>query len=70
LHSIKLSGARDKVAKKAYIRATEFANPVFDKALAECKTDASWTTFETASAHIVMLDEPEWLTDTLVKSTA
>lgn len=66
--SIKLAGAREKVKKKTYIRAKKFPFPPFDKALAECKSDKSWKTFETDSFHIVMLDEPHWLADTLVKS--
>jgi hypothetical protein len=36
LQVIKLTGAREKVAKKTYIRASKYANPAFDKALAEC----------------------------------
>ena len=65
--AIRLSGAREKIAKKAHIRATKFPNPAFDKALAECKTDPAWNTFEINAYHIVMLDEPEWLADTLMK---
>ena len=65
--AITLSGARDRVEKKTYIRATKFPNLAFDKALAECKADPSWNTFETNAYHIVMLDEPEWLADTLMK---
>jgi pimeloyl-ACP methyl ester carboxylesterase len=65
--AIRLSGAREKVAKKTYIRATKFPNPAFDKALAECRADKSWSTFEVNAYHIVMLDEPEWLADTLMK---
>ena len=34
LEKIKLTGARDRIAKKAYIRAANYANPGFDKALA------------------------------------
>lgn len=68
MQPIKLSGARDGVSKKTYIRATRFPNPAFDKALAECKADPSWRTIETVtSGHIVMLDEPEWLADTVMK---
>lgn len=67
LQPIKLSGARDKTAKKTYIRATRFPNPAFDKALAACKADKSWSTFEVKSGHIVMLDQPDWLADTLMK---
>jgi pimeloyl-ACP methyl ester carboxylesterase len=63
---IKLSGAREKVAKKTYIRATK-SLPVFDSALAQCKADKSWSTFEIASGHMVMLDEPGRLTEILLQ---
>jgi pimeloyl-ACP methyl ester carboxylesterase len=66
LQPINLSGVRDKVPRKTYIRATKFPNPAFDKALAECKADKSWRTIEIGCGHIVMLDEPEWLADTLM----
>jgi pimeloyl-ACP methyl ester carboxylesterase len=66
---IRLSGGREKVAKKTYIRATRFANPGFDKALEKCKGDKSWTVVETnVPGHIVMLDTPEWLADQLLQA--
>ena len=66
---IKLSGARDKVAKKTYIRATRFSNPGFDKALADCKADQSWRVVETNTpGHVIMLDTPEWLADQLLQA--
>lgn len=69
LQPIKLSGARDKVLKKTYIRLRKYPNPTFDKALAECEADKSWSTLvNTTSGHAVMLDEPEWLADVLVKA--
>jgi len=65
---VKLTGAREKVAKKTYIRAAKYPNPAFEKALAECKADKSWRTFETtASGHDVMVDAPEWLADILLQ---
>jgi len=68
LQPIKLSGARDKVARKTYIRCTRFPAPAFNKAMAECKADPSWTVIEnTTSGHVIMLDESEWLADTLMK---
>jgi pimeloyl-ACP methyl ester carboxylesterase len=68
LQPIRLTGAREKVAKKTYIRAPRFPLPAFDKALAECKADKSWRTFEaTAPGHDVMIDAPEWLADILLK---
>jgi pimeloyl-ACP methyl ester carboxylesterase len=67
---IKLSGARDRVAKKTYVRLPRFANPAFDKALAECKADKSWNTFENnTSGHAVMADAPEWLADILLQAS-
>jgi Alpha/beta hydrolase family len=68
LQPIKLTGAREKVAKKTYIRAAKYPQAAFDQALAECKADKSWRTFETtAAAHDVMVDAPEWLTEILVE---
>jgi hypothetical protein len=66
---IKLSGAREKVAKKTYIRATRFQSPGFDKALADCKADKSWHVLETdVPGHFIMLDAPEWLSDQLLQA--
>src|SRR5205823_5599735 len=68
LQPIKLTGAREKVAKKTYIRAAKYPQPAFDQALAECKADKSWRTFEaTNSGHDVMVDAPEWLVDVLLQ---
>jgi len=68
LQPIALTGAREKVAKKTYIRAPRYPQPAFDKALAECKADTSWRTFEIAdSGHDVMVDAPGWLTDRLLE---
>ncbi len=68
LQPIKLTGAREKVAKKTYIRAAKYPQAAFDKALNECKADQTWRTFETTTAgHDVMVDAPEWLAEILLK---
>jgi hypothetical protein len=68
LQPIKLTGARDKVAKKIYIRVARYPQSTFDKALAECKGDPSWRTFETTDAgHDVMVDALEWLVGILLE---
>ncbi len=64
---IKLTGAREKVAKKTFIRAPSYPQKAFDKAYAECKADKSWKTFETKAGHDVMVDEPKWLADVLIE---
>jgi hypothetical protein len=49
-------------------RGRPYPQPAFDKALAECKADKSWHTFEApASGHDVMVDAPDWLADTLLQ---
>ncbi len=69
LQPVKLSGARERVAKKTYIRLPKFPFPGLDKAYAECKADKSWTTLEnTTSVHLVMVAEPEWLTGVLLQA--
>jgi pimeloyl-ACP methyl ester carboxylesterase len=68
LQPIKLSGARERIAKKTYIRAPAYPQPAFDQALKECQADKGWRTFEAKNCgHDVMVDAPEWLTDVLLQ---
>jgi pimeloyl-ACP methyl ester carboxylesterase len=62
---IKLTGARDRIAKKAYIRARHYENPGFDKALARVRNDPAWRTYEAPCGHDVMVDMPERLAEIL-----
>jgi hypothetical protein len=65
----RVSGAREKLVKKTYIRTPKFPQPAFDKALAECKADKSWATFELAdTGHMAMLDAPERVTDLVLQA--
>ena len=64
---IKFTGARDKVAKKTYIRAVEYPQPAFDKWLAQCKADPTWRTHGVPnSGHDIMVDKPDELTELLI----
>ena len=66
-NAIKLTGAQ-KVAKKTFIRAPKYPQASFDRAYAECKADPSWTTYLVENSHHdVMIDQPEWLADILIK---
>jgi pimeloyl-ACP methyl ester carboxylesterase len=65
LKPITLTGARERVAKKTYIRATKYAMENFDKFYARRKADPSWRTYEVACGHDVMIDMPERLTEIL-----
>jgi hypothetical protein len=62
-----LTGARDRIARKSYIRAGAYPNPGFDKAHARAKADASWRTYEVPCGHDVMVDMPERLAEILVE---
>jgi len=65
---VHISGKIDTIAKKTFIRAPKYPQASFDRALAECRADKTWQTFVVEdSGHDVMIDKPEWLTDTLLK---
>jgi len=67
---IKLTGALQKVKKKTFIRVPKYPQAMFDRALAECKADPSWTTYMAENSHHdVMIDQPEWLSEILLKSS-
>jgi pimeloyl-ACP methyl ester carboxylesterase len=62
-----LAGARERIGKKAYIRASAYPNPGFDVAYARVKADKSWRTYEVPCGHDVMVDMPERLAEILVE---
>jgi pimeloyl-ACP methyl ester carboxylesterase len=61
------ASAREKIARKTYIRATGFKSPVFDETLAKMKTMPGWRTYEVASGHDVMIDHPDRLAEILLE---
>lgn len=66
--AISLTGKLETIARKTYIRAPKYPQAAFDKALAECKADATWQTFvNDTTGHDVMVDQPQWLADLLMK---
>jgi pimeloyl-ACP methyl ester carboxylesterase len=67
---IKSSGALDKVAKKSYIRLPKLPAPSFDTALADCKNNKSWATFELPDVgHMAMLDAPDRVSELIVQAS-
>ena len=64
---LKVAGAYQSIAKKAYIRAPQFKMPAFDEFLARCHSDPSWRTETVSCGHDVMIDQPEVLTALLEK---
>lgn len=68
--AITLSGARDRIAKKAYVRASAYPQPSFDKFLAAAKADKSWRTYEFSASeagHDIMVDAPQRLAQILME---
>lgn len=65
LQPIMLTGARDRVARKTYIRATGYPHAIFDRNYAKTKADPSWRTYEVPCGHVVQTDMPERLAEIL-----
>jgi pimeloyl-ACP methyl ester carboxylesterase len=65
LEKIALTGAVDRIAKKAYVRAGNYPNPGFDTALAKAKANPEWRTYVVPCGHDVMVDMPERLAEIL-----
>jgi pimeloyl-ACP methyl ester carboxylesterase len=59
-----LTGARDRIGKRTYIRAAAYPNPYFDAGLASARAK-NWRTYEVPCGHDVMLDMPERLAEIL-----
>jgi hypothetical protein len=64
---IALTGARDRIARKSYIRAKSYANPGFDRAQSALKSDSSWRSYDVPSGHDVMVDMPDRLSEILLE---
>jgi pimeloyl-ACP methyl ester carboxylesterase len=64
---ITVTGARDRVAKKAYIRAKGYPSVPFDGAQERLKADAGWRVYDLPCGHDAMVDMPDRLTEILVE---
>jgi pimeloyl-ACP methyl ester carboxylesterase len=63
-----LTGARERIARKTYIRATGFKAPGFDAAVERLRGDASWRLRELPCGHDAMIDMPDEVTAMLSES--
>jgi pimeloyl-ACP methyl ester carboxylesterase len=64
---IALTGARERIARKSYVRAKNYESPAFDRAYNALKTDPSWRTYEAPCGHDVMVDMPDRLSEILLE---
>jgi pimeloyl-ACP methyl ester carboxylesterase len=68
---IVLTGARERVAKKTYIRAPRFANPRFDQYLGAARSNPTWHAVslpEEIAGHDAMVDAPERIAELLLEA--
>jgi pimeloyl-ACP methyl ester carboxylesterase len=66
---IALSGARERVARKVYVRAAGYPSVAFDAARARLASDPGWQVLEVPCGHDAMLDMPERVAAILVETT-
>lgn len=65
MQPIRLTGARERIAKKAYIRAAAYESPYFSRYLAAARRDPAWRCYEVPCGHDVMVDDPDRLVEIL-----
>lgn len=61
-------GARDKIAKKLYVRAKGYKSATFDANLAKVKESGKWKTLELDIGHDVMVIDPAQVTSIILGS--
>jgi len=61
-----LTGARERIAKKTYIRAKGWNAPGFDAVFARLRNDQGWKLHDMPCGHDVMIDMPDRLSELLV----
>ncbi len=66
LTPIRLTGARETVARKSYIRAGLYPSPSFDLAMEKLRQRQGWECVTLPAGHDVMVDAPQALADTLI----
>jgi pimeloyl-ACP methyl ester carboxylesterase len=68
LQPVALTGARERIARKTYIRAADYPSIPFDAGLSQARSHG-WRTAEIAGGHALMLDAPEPLAELLAQLT-
>jgi pimeloyl-ACP methyl ester carboxylesterase len=61
----RLTGARERIAKKTYVRAGGYPAVYFSAFHTKLKADPSWRCLELPCGHDIMIDMPERLADVL-----
>jgi pimeloyl-ACP methyl ester carboxylesterase len=64
--TVSVKGGREAVAKKIYVRATDFPNAFFDRFYTLLQADPTWTTYAIKAGHDAMIDAPDAVTGLLI----
>jgi pimeloyl-ACP methyl ester carboxylesterase len=67
LQAISLTGARDRIAKKTFIRSTLYPSVELDAGMADAR-NKGWRTLDIAAGHLAMIDAPGRLAELLVQA--
>ncbi|MCC6776236.1 MAG: alpha/beta hydrolase [Hyphomicrobiales bacterium] len=62
-----VTGARDRIAKRAYIRAKGYPSVPFDGFQEKLKAAGGWRVYEMPCGHDAMVDMPDRLTEILIE---
>ncbi len=62
---VRTTGARERIAKKGYVRAADYPSPYFSMIYDKLKADPAWRSYALPCGHDVMVDMPERLTEIL-----
>ena len=62
---VRMTGARDRIGKKAYIFSEGYDGPSFRAFYERCKADPAWRVHAVSCGHDVMVDMPERLAEIL-----
>lgn len=65
---VKLTGARERIAKKTYIRAKGYNSAGFDAIAARLRADPAWNVQDMPCGHDAMIDMPDRLAELLLAS--
>jgi hypothetical protein len=64
---IRLTDAREKITRKAYVRAPAFPSETFDDSCRRAR-DRGWRIYEVSGGHDVMIDAPDVLSRILLET--
>jgi len=67
---IRLTGARDRIARRTYILATGYSGLPFSSFAARVRDEPGWRYHEVDCGHDVMLDAPEQLAEMLLEAAS